>query len=30
MLLPMRVFLWVCWIFNGGMIAFAIARAAAH
>jgi hypothetical protein len=30
MLLPMRVFVGICWIFNAGMIAFVIARAAAH
>jgi hypothetical protein len=30
MLLPMRMFIGVCWIFNVGMIVFAVARAAAH
>lgn len=30
MLLPMRVFFGICWLFSAGMIVFAIARAAAH
>ena len=30
MLLPMQVFIGISWIFNAGMIAFAIARAATH
>ena len=30
MLLPMRVFITTCWLFDAGMIAFAVARAAAH
>jgi hypothetical protein len=30
MLLPIRVFIVICWIFNAGMIAFVIARAATH
>jgi len=30
MLLPMRVFIGICWVLSAGMIVFAIARAAAH